>query len=303
MTLVGCYALQPTRGTVPQPGTVIGLDINDAGRVALGGSMGPEISQVEGRLLQADNTEYVVGVTALHLLQGGEQVWHGEQVHVKKEYCHVSVPAALFAGRSAGAGSGGDWSGRVHREPSHRRFRIVRPTNLAWRHRAYQSTPAALNRWTTYQNLEGSTNAKAFQLSMLCLAAGVVSACSPEKSFTRRSARPPVCVHQRGPGYGRGVRSRLPFRRLSSRTATRSALGSVTVPQNRIAPAMTVTLGVDPVQGREGRVARTSGLPRRHAPGNRSDGRSGFDGNLESGHNYTFLLGATHGQRRGQDAR
>src|SRR5262245_57209035 len=63
--LVGCYTLQPTGGQAPQPGVVIGLDINDAGRAALGGSMGPEIDQVEGRLVERNNNEYVVAVNAV----------------------------------------------------------------------------------------------------------------------------------------------------------------------------------------------------------------------------------------------
>src|SRR6187401_2195337 len=65
--LAGCYTLQPSRGATPQPGKIIGLDINDAGRVALSGSMGPEIGQIEGRLVSRDSAEYVVGVTTLHL--------------------------------------------------------------------------------------------------------------------------------------------------------------------------------------------------------------------------------------------
>ena len=106
-TLVGCYELQPARGTAPEPGTIIGLDINDVGRVALGGSMGPEILQVEGRLIQSDNTEYVVGVSSLHLLQGGEQVWHGEQVHVKKEYVTSVYERRFSASRSAALAAAG----------------------------------------------------------------------------------------------------------------------------------------------------------------------------------------------------
>lgn len=95
-TLVGCYTLQPIRGPVPEVGAVVGLDINDAGRVALGGAVGPEIDQVEGRLLSKDSSGYLVGVTSLHLLRGGEQVWHGEQVQVKKEYV-VSVYERRFS--------------------------------------------------------------------------------------------------------------------------------------------------------------------------------------------------------------
>jgi len=48
--------------------------------------MGPEIAQIQGRLISSDGSEFVVGVSALELLRGGEQVWHGETVHVKREY-------------------------------------------------------------------------------------------------------------------------------------------------------------------------------------------------------------------------
>jgi hypothetical protein len=84
--VAGCYSLQPVGGTVPEPGNVIGLDITDAGRVALGGSMGPEIVRVEGRLMSSDASEFVVGILAVQLLRGGEQVWHGETVHIKREF-------------------------------------------------------------------------------------------------------------------------------------------------------------------------------------------------------------------------
>jgi hypothetical protein len=84
--VTGCYSLQPVRGTVPQPGNIIGLDITDAGRVALGGAMGPEIARLEGRLMSSDASEFVLGVLGVQLLRGGEQVWHGETVHVKREY-------------------------------------------------------------------------------------------------------------------------------------------------------------------------------------------------------------------------
>jgi hypothetical protein len=84
--VVGCYTMQPISGVTPPVGQVIALDINDAGRTALGGSMGPEIIQVEGRLISRDSSEYLVGVTAVRLLRGGEQVWRGENVRIKSEH-------------------------------------------------------------------------------------------------------------------------------------------------------------------------------------------------------------------------
>jgi hypothetical protein len=80
---------------------VIGLDINDAGRVALGGSMGPSIGQIEGRLAQRDSSEFVVAVTAVHFLQGGDQVWGGEPVHIKSTYVTSVYERRFSKSRSA----------------------------------------------------------------------------------------------------------------------------------------------------------------------------------------------------------
>ncbi|HEV8496781.1 MAG TPA: hypothetical protein VGQ56_07975 [Gemmatimonadaceae bacterium] len=65
---------------------MIAVDITDQGRVALGGLIGPELSQVEGTLISMDTSEYVLGVTGVRFLRGGEQVWHGERVRIKSEY-------------------------------------------------------------------------------------------------------------------------------------------------------------------------------------------------------------------------
>jgi hypothetical protein len=83
--LTGCYTLQPARGT-PQLGTQVAFDVSDAGRIALGGTVGPEIGQLEGRLIQRENGEYLLGVTSVSFLRGGVQVWKGEQVRLKPEY-------------------------------------------------------------------------------------------------------------------------------------------------------------------------------------------------------------------------
>ncbi|MGH7619058.1 MAG: hypothetical protein ACREPM_17700 [Gemmatimonadaceae bacterium] len=104
---VGCYELQPARGNAPQLGNLMGFDITDAGRVALGGSMGPEISQIEGRLVSKDNGEYVIAVTTLHVLRGADQVWHGEQVHVKTEYVSTLYERRLSPARTVAMGAAG----------------------------------------------------------------------------------------------------------------------------------------------------------------------------------------------------
>ena len=70
--LSGCYTYEPTGAATPEIGQEFAFDINDVGRVGLGGSMGPEIAQIEGRLISRENAEYLVAVTNVHFLRGGE---------------------------------------------------------------------------------------------------------------------------------------------------------------------------------------------------------------------------------------
>ena len=86
LLLVGCYTLEPTGGVAPDPGLGVALDINDQGRVGLGPLIGPEIQQIEGRMVSKDSAEYEVAVTTIRLLRGGEQVWRGEKVRIKSSY-------------------------------------------------------------------------------------------------------------------------------------------------------------------------------------------------------------------------
>jgi hypothetical protein len=84
--LTGCYTLQPVASSKPLLGTQIAVDVNDAGRAVLGGTMGPEIGQVEGRLVQLDTAGYLLSVSVVHFLRGGEQSWTGERVRIKSEF-------------------------------------------------------------------------------------------------------------------------------------------------------------------------------------------------------------------------
>lgn len=104
LTLAGCYTLQPAVGVDPRPGTKMAFEINDAGRVALGGQMGPEIAQVEGTLVQKDNDGYLLAVSNVRTIRGGEQAWTGEQVHLSSQYLGPAQIKKFSAGRSIGLG-------------------------------------------------------------------------------------------------------------------------------------------------------------------------------------------------------
>ena len=103
--LAGCYELEPVQGPTPEVGKEIAFDVTDAGRVALGGSMGPEIIQIEGRLMEKGSADYLVAVSAVHLLRGGEQVWSGEPVRIKSEYVASVYEKKLSRGKTVALGA------------------------------------------------------------------------------------------------------------------------------------------------------------------------------------------------------
>ena len=107
VALAGCYTLQPARGVTPSVGDAVAFDVNDAGRVALGGSLGPEIATIEGRVIERNTGEYLLAVSNIKLLRGGEQVWSGEQVRIKSDYVTSTYERRFSRGRTVAIGLAG----------------------------------------------------------------------------------------------------------------------------------------------------------------------------------------------------
>jgi hypothetical protein len=104
LLLAGCSTLQPVQGPVPAPGARLAFDVNDAGRVALGGAMGPEIGQIEGQLLGNEDGAYVVAVSGVNYLRGGHQSWSGETVRLRPEHIGNTYERRTSTGRSIAMG-------------------------------------------------------------------------------------------------------------------------------------------------------------------------------------------------------
>jgi hypothetical protein len=103
----GCYQYVPmASGAAPLPGQMIVFDINDTGRVALGGSIGPEISQIEGRVVRDEPAQYELSVNAVRLLRGGEQIWKGERIQLQKNHISRVSEKQLSKGRTVVASAG-----------------------------------------------------------------------------------------------------------------------------------------------------------------------------------------------------
>lgn len=103
LLLTGCYTLRPVGSASPEPGDRLALDLNDQGRLALGGTMGPEIAQIEGPLVENGNSEYLIAVRSVKLLRGGEQTWSGERVRVSRDFVNTVYVREFSKGRTIAA--------------------------------------------------------------------------------------------------------------------------------------------------------------------------------------------------------
>jgi hypothetical protein len=97
----GCYSVEPLATLSPTPGTRLALSINDGGRVALGGSMGPEIGKVEGNLISKQDSTYVLSVIGVDYLNGTFQKWQGETVRINSAMISGFYTKRFSKGRTA----------------------------------------------------------------------------------------------------------------------------------------------------------------------------------------------------------
>ena len=69
--------------------------------------MGPEIDQVEGRVLERTGDEYVLAVSNVKLLRGGQQVWGGETVRIKSDHISTTYTRRFSRARTVALAAGG----------------------------------------------------------------------------------------------------------------------------------------------------------------------------------------------------
>jgi len=83
-SLSGCYVQVPISGT-PRPGTSLVLDLNDRGRLALGDSIGPSASRIQGTVQASSDSSYVLRVQSVQYLNGQTNTWSGEPLAVRAD--------------------------------------------------------------------------------------------------------------------------------------------------------------------------------------------------------------------------
>jgi hypothetical protein len=79
-----CYVYIPAAET-PAPGTRLSFDLNDRGRVGLGGRIGPSATKVEGTLKNVDSA-FEMSVLSVEYQNGQRNNWTGEALTVSRDY-------------------------------------------------------------------------------------------------------------------------------------------------------------------------------------------------------------------------
>ena len=67
------------------PGQVLVMDLNDNGRVALGPSIGPAATRIEGLLDSRTDSAYVVKVSSVVYMNGSNNRWTNEPLTIRSD--------------------------------------------------------------------------------------------------------------------------------------------------------------------------------------------------------------------------
>ena len=96
----GCYSYLPLTTPDPQPGTPVALELNDAGRVGVAESIGPGILRVQGSVVRATETAYVVSIADVLGLDRRTTKWAGETVGIQRSFVAMPYERRFSKGRT-----------------------------------------------------------------------------------------------------------------------------------------------------------------------------------------------------------
>ncbi|MEA3244745.1 MAG: hypothetical protein U9Q74_01185 [Gemmatimonadota bacterium] len=84
--LQGCYETLPVEQGVAPVAERVQFTLNDQGRLALAGKLGPAVDKVEGSVLQVGSDAYDLSVSGIVQIGGNRSLWNGERVSVQRDY-------------------------------------------------------------------------------------------------------------------------------------------------------------------------------------------------------------------------
>lgn len=103
--MMGCYRYVPL-APAPQAGIRTALVLSDQGRVGMAPSIGPGVERVEGTLMTASDSDYLLSVSGLVGINGVRSPWAGETVRVQRGYVTTALERRLAKGPSVAAALG-----------------------------------------------------------------------------------------------------------------------------------------------------------------------------------------------------
>ena len=125
LALASCYRLTPIEGGTPERGLDVRLVLSDEGSVRLAPTIGPRISALDGRVLEASDTAIVLAVQSVTAQSGRTMGWSQERLAVPRTavssvrtrtldrkrswiVAGLTVVGAIALGEAFGLGSGLD---------------------------------------------------------------------------------------------------------------------------------------------------------------------------------------------------
>lgn len=82
----GCYAYRPLGTVEPSADTELSLALSDQGRVEAASTLGSSVGRVEGKVVNSNDTAYVLHVTRVQNIRGAVSPWTGETVIVPRAW-------------------------------------------------------------------------------------------------------------------------------------------------------------------------------------------------------------------------
>jgi hypothetical protein len=100
---LGCYYYEPLARPAPEPGTYLQVMLTDSGTSHFWSYIGPDVGDLRGRVLTADNSAIALSVESVELRHGQVLSWKGESVTLGREYVarlqerHLSKSRTILA--------------------------------------------------------------------------------------------------------------------------------------------------------------------------------------------------------------
>lgn len=99
--LGACYTYRLVPSGSIQPATRVAVVLSDYGRLEASRQIGPQAARVEGAVLEANDTAYLLAVSGVKPITGSWVKWSGEPVNMRRDYVALTYERRPSRGRTA----------------------------------------------------------------------------------------------------------------------------------------------------------------------------------------------------------